>query len=95
MGRRAPHPRRHGALFGLAFDAVSERTRLEPRRLALTMALAEGVASWPLTVLVDRFHPARGESGIPALLTNGRAFAQAVLRHALFGLVLGRLSRPA
>jgi hypothetical protein len=85
----------NGALFGLAFDAVSRRTRLEPRRLALGLALAEGVASWPLTVLVDRFHPARGEAGIPPLLTNGRAFGQAVLRHAVFGLVLGRLSRPA
>jgi hypothetical protein len=30
---------------------------------------------------------------VPPLLTNKRAFAQATARHALFGLVLGRLVR--
>lgn len=38
------------------------------------MALAEHVAPYPLTYFVDRFHPARGESGVPPLLTNPRAF---------------------
>jgi hypothetical protein len=85
----------NGALFGVAFDAVRRRTGLGGRRLALAMALTEHVGTWPLTVLVDRFHPARGEAGIPPLLANGRAFGQATVRHALFGLVLGRLSRPA
>jgi hypothetical protein len=57
------------------------------------MALAEHVALYPLSYFVDRHHPARGETGIPPLFTNPRAFAQATLRHALFGVVLGRLSR--
>lgn len=30
-----------------------------------------------LTALTDRFHPARGGAGVPPLLRNGRAFAQA------------------
>ena len=56
------------------------------------MALAQHVALYPLTYFVDRFHPARGESGVPALLTNPRAFGQATWRHAFFGAVLGRLA---
>jgi hypothetical protein len=56
------------------------------------MALAEHVALYPLCFLIDRFHPARGEPGVPPLATNGRAFAQATWRHALFGAVLSRLA---
>ena len=66
--------------------------RSPPRRLALAAALAEHVALYPLCFFVDRYHPARGEPGIPPLLRNPRAFAQATLRHAVFGLVLGRLA---
>jgi hypothetical protein len=84
----------NGAVFGLAYDAVLRRTGAEPRRLALGLALAEHVALYPLGFLVDRYHPARGEEGIPPLLTNARAFGQATVRHALFGLVLGRLAAP-
>ena len=82
----------NGAVFGLAFDAVRRRVPVENRRLALTMALAEHVALYPLGYLVDRFHPARGEPGIPPLATNPRAFGQATVRHALFGVLLGRLT---
>ncbi len=82
----------NGAAFGLAFDELRRRTGLEPRRLALAAALAEHAALYPLCWFVDRYHPARGEPGIPPLLRNGRAFAQATLRHAVFGLVLGRLA---
>jgi hypothetical protein len=82
----------NGAAFGLVFGAVRRRTRIEPRRLALAMALAEHVGLYPLSWFVDRYHPARGEDGVPPLLTNGRAFAQATARHLLFGLVLGRLT---
>ena len=71
----------NGALVGLAFDAVRRRVKMDPRRLALTLALAENVALWPAIGLVDR-----------KLLTSPRAFAQSTYRHALFGLVLGRLA---
>lgn len=83
----------NGAVFGLAFEAVRQRSSHDRRRLALGLALGEHVALWPLTAVVDRRHPARGEEGIPPLLLNGRAFAQATIRHALFGLLLGHLSR--
>jgi hypothetical protein len=82
----------NGAIFGLVYEAMRRRTGYEPRRLALTMALAEHVALWPLGTLVDRWHPARSENGIPPLLANPRAFAQATARHALFGFLLGRLA---
>jgi hypothetical protein len=62
------------------------------RKLAVGMALAEHLALYPLCGLVDRYHPARGEPGVPPLLRSGRAFALATWRHALFGAVLGRLA---
>lgn len=82
----------NGALFGLAHHEVRRRVPLDSRRLALGMALAEHVGLYPLCALIDRYHPARGEPGVPPLLTNPRAFAQATWRHALFGFVLGRLA---
>ena len=82
----------NGAVFGLVFDAVRRRVAVEPRRLALAMALAEHAGLYPLCFVVDRYHPARGEPGVPPLLTSGRAFAQATTRHVLFGVVLGRLA---
>lgn len=82
----------NGAVFGLIYGAVRRRVPLGPSRLAVSMALAEHAALYPLSYLVDRYHPARGEPGIPPLLTNPRAFAQATWRHALFGWVLGRLA---
>jgi hypothetical protein len=82
----------NGAVFGLAFYEVRQRVSFDPRRLAVGMALAEHVALYPLTYFVDRFHPARGESGVPPLLTNPRAFGQATWRHALYGVALGRLA---
>jgi hypothetical protein len=71
----------NGALFGVAFDAVRRRVDVDQRRLALALALGEHVALWPFISLVER-----------SLVTSPRAFAQATYRHALFGLVLGRLA---
>ena len=82
----------NGAFFGLAYHEVRRRSSIRPRRLAVGMALAEHLALYPLCYLVDRYHPARGEPGVPQLLTSPRAFAQATWRHALFGAVLGRLA---
>ena len=82
----------NGALFGLAFHEARRRIPVGPRKLAVGMAVAEHIALYPLCFFVDRYHPARGEPGVPPLLTNGRAFAQATWRHALFGVVLGRLA---
>ena len=82
----------NGAMFGLAFYELRRRVSLDPRRLAVGMAFAEHVALYPLTYFVDRYHPARGEPGVPRLLANPRAFGQATWRHLLFGAVLGRLA---
>jgi hypothetical protein len=82
----------NGAVFGLAFHELRTRTTVPPRRLALAAALGEHVALYPLAYWVDRRHPARGEPGVPPLLTNPRAFGQATVRHALFGYLLGRLA---
>jgi hypothetical protein len=82
----------NGAAFGLAFHEARRRWPKHPRALALGMALGEHVALYPLCYFVDRFHPRRGELGVPPLLANRRAFAQATWRHSLFGLVLSRLA---
>jgi hypothetical protein len=81
----------NGAAFGLAFDEVRRRTHAEPRRLAFAMAMAENFGLYPLAYFVDTRHPARGGRGVPPLL-NARALAQATVRHALFGVLLGRLA---
>jgi hypothetical protein len=82
----------NGAVFGLAFDEIRRRLPVSPRRLAVGLAVAEHLTLYPLCYFIDRYHPARGEPGIPPLLRNPRAFAQATWRHALFGTVLGRLA---
>lgn len=82
----------NGALFGLAFDELRKRLRIDPRRLAVAMALAEHLALYPLCYFVDLHHPARKEPGVPPLLLSPRAFAQATWRHAVFGTILGRLA---
>jgi hypothetical protein len=82
----------NGALFGLAFFEVRRVTGADSRRLALGLAEAENFGLYPLSWFVDRYHPARGEEGVPPLLTNPRALGQATVRHALFGVVLGRLA---
>lgn len=79
----------NGALFGIVYDEARCRTAVEPRKLALAMALGEHIALFPLSYFVDRYHPRRGDRGVPPLLKSSRAFGQATWRHALFGLVLG------
>jgi hypothetical protein len=81
----------NGAAFGLVYDEARRRLDVDPRRLAIAMALGEHLTLFSLGALVDRYHPARGEPGVPRLMT-GRAFAQATWRHALFGWALDRLA---
>jgi hypothetical protein len=82
----------NGAVFGLVFEEVRRRVPAPSRRLAVGMALAEHATLYPLCWVIDNYHPARGEPGLPPLLTSPRAFAQATWRHLLFGTVLGRLA---
>jgi hypothetical protein len=82
----------NGALFGLAYHELRRRLAVDSGKLALGLALAEHASLYPLCYFVDRYHPARGTAGVPPLLGNPRAFAQATWRHALFGMILGRLA---
>jgi hypothetical protein len=82
----------NGALFGLAFHEARCVLPVGSRKLALRMALTEHICLYPLSSIIDRHHPARGQVGIPPLMTNPRAFVQATWRHALFGTMLGRLA---
>ena len=82
----------NGAIFGVVTAAVARRTRRPFAEVAFGLAMAEHVTLFPLSAVVDRMHPARGESGL-APIFNARGFAQATWRHALFGVVLGRLAR--
>ena len=81
----------NGAIFGTTFALL--RPVLPGPRVAQAFgaAMAEHFALWPLGRLSDRFHPARRE--LPKLTGNRRAFAQAVWRHALFGISLGLLEQ--
>jgi hypothetical protein len=82
----------NGAIFGAVYYEIAKRVRRNPRRLALELALLEHMMLFPTGMLVDRHHPARGEPGV-ARLFSPQAFAQATVRHALFGVLLGRLAR--
>ena len=80
----------NGAIFGAAY------TRLKPSLpgpavlRGLLMGLIQHVATWPTAApLIDRYHPARKQ--LPKLAANRRAFGQATIRHAVFGIVLGLL----
>ena len=79
----------NGAMLGVAY------TRLKPSLpgpavlRGLLAGLIEHVATWPMTAVFDRYHPAREE--LPKLATDSRAFGQATIRHAVFGIVLGLL----
>lgn len=85
----------NGAIAGVVFDEANRRLGGSTIRNAVGFALAEHVALFPLSALTDRYHPARGEPDVPPLARSGRAFAQATLRHLLFGVVLGALApRP-
>lgn len=79
----------NGAILGAAYARLRPSLPGSAVMRGLLVGLLEHVATWPLTVLVDRYHPARRK--LPKLAANPRAFGQATIRHALFGIVLGVL----
>ena len=81
----------NGALMGAAYAGVAARMPVPSWSRGPIVALTEHLATWPLTVLVDRVHPARDE--MPRLAGSLPAFAQATWRHLVFGVVLGELER--
>ena len=81
----------NGAVAGLVFWALFEWTGTNAFWFAIAFAMVEHLVTYPLTLLTDRFHPARGAPELPPMSRSGRAFAQATFRHLLFGVVLGLL----
>jgi hypothetical protein len=79
----------NGAIFGAAYTRLKPSLRGPAVLRGLLVFLVQHVATWPATQLVDRYHPARKE--LPKLTGNRRAFGQATVRHAVFGIVLGLL----
>ena len=79
----------NGAFLGAAYARLKPSLPRPAVLRGLLASLIEHVAAWPLTVLFDRYHPARKE--LPKLAANPRAFGQATIRHAVFGIVLGLL----
>ena len=81
----------NGALFGAAYANVAPSLPVPAALRGPLAGLAEHLATWPGTAMIDRVHPASSE--LPRLWGSGRAFAQAAWRHVLFGFVLGELER--
>ena len=80
----------NGALFG-AFYANAAPSLPGPAVVRGAAAgLAEHVATWPATAVIDRMDLGRG---FPKLWGDPRAFAQAAWRHLVFGTLLGELER--
>jgi hypothetical protein len=81
----------NGALLGAAYANLAPHMPLPSWTRGPLVALAEHLVLWPLTIAVDRVHPARDE--MPRLAGSARAFAQATWRHLLFGIIMGELER--
>jgi len=81
----------NGAAFGAVYALVAPSLPVPAVLRGPLAGLAEHLATWPGTAVVERVHPARDD--LPQLWGSGRAFAQAAWRHVLFGFVLGELER--
>jgi hypothetical protein len=79
----------NGAILGAGYARLKPSLPGPAVFRGLLVGLVEHVATWPMVALVDRYHPARKE--LPKLAANRRAFGQATIRHAVFGIVLGLL----
>src|SRR6187397_2950814 len=64
----------NGAAFGALYANLAPRLPLPSWARGPLAALGEHLATWPLTIVTDRLHPARDE--LPALSADPRAFAQ-------------------
>jgi hypothetical protein len=80
----------NGALFGALYAGARPSLPVPPLLRGPLAGLAEHLATWPATLLLDRV-PAGAP--LPRLWGSWPAFAQATWRHVLFGTVLGELER--
>src|SRR3954453_23006903 len=77
----------NGAFMGAAYARLKPSLPGAAAVRGLLAGLVGEVATWPVPIVVDRSHPSRKE--LPKLARSGRAFGQATVRHAVFGIVLG------
>jgi hypothetical protein len=78
----------NGGMFGAGFTALG----LSGVRQGVICAGVESVGLWPLTVLVDRFHPTVRSGEWAPVARDPRAFSHSVLGHLVFGATLGALT---
>jgi hypothetical protein len=84
-----------GATLALLYAAVGRDRLPGPAWLRGALwANLENCLLWPLTPLIDRWHPAARDGSMPPL-ANWRCFAQAVARHAVYGALLGLVYEAA
>lgn len=81
----------NGAILGTAYPRLKPSLPGPAAFRGLLAGLIEHVATWPMAALMDRYHPASKD--LPTLATNPRAFGQATIRHAVFGIVLGMVEQ--
>lgn len=83
----------NGAMLAEVYAAVGKRLLPGPNWLKGTIfGSLFIIAAWPLTPLVDRYHPMVKTGHLPRL-ASWTSFWQNVLRHLVFGLTLGLLYR--
>lgn len=79
------------AVVGLLYGAYGRRRLRGPNWLrGIKMLLIENTVMWPNAIVADLFHPSMRRGELPRLNTPV-PFAQQVLRHVVFGYVLGAL----
>ena len=78
----------NGGMFGAAFSALG----LSGVRQGVLVAELEGAGLWPLTILVDRYHPTVRSGEWAPVSRDPRAFGHSALGHLVFGATLGALT---
>lgn len=73
---------------GVAYSIAEPRLRGPGWLRGLTFAMAENAILWPVVVLFDRYHPAVTSGALPRYNQPTPALLE-VVRHVVFGLVLG------
>ena len=66
----------NGAVAGLVFWTLYEWFGGNAFWFAICFAMVEHLVTYPLTMIVDRRHPARGAPELPPMSRSGRAFAR-------------------
>ncbi len=78
----------NGGMFGAAFTMLG----LSGVRQGVLVAELESAGLWPLTVLVDRYHPTVRSGEWAPVFRDPRAFCHSMLGHLVFGATLGGLT---